>query len=31
MRDEVKFDGLDKLIEQLHKDKEISISKLADK
>jgi riboflavin kinase/FMN adenylyltransferase len=31
LRDEVKFDGLDKLIEQLHKDKEISISKLADK
>ncbi|QNA43229.1 bifunctional riboflavin kinase/FAD synthetase [Lacibacter sediminis] len=30
LRNEVKFDGLDKLIEQLHKDKEISISKLAD-
>lgn len=30
LRNEVKFDGLEKLIEQLHKDKEISISKLAD-
>nr|WP_294904857.1 bifunctional riboflavin kinase/FAD synthetase [uncultured Lacibacter sp.] len=29
LREEVKFDGLDQLIEQLHKDKEISISKLA--
>lgn len=30
LRNEVKFEGLDKLIEQLHKDKEISVSKLAD-
>jgi riboflavin kinase / FMN adenylyltransferase len=30
LRNEVKFEGLEKLVEQLHKDKEISLSKLAD-
>ncbi|TWI84922.1 riboflavin kinase/FMN adenylyltransferase [Lacibacter cauensis] len=30
LRDEVKFNGLDKLIEQLHKDKEQSLQLLAD-
>ncbi len=30
LRNEVKFDGLEKLVEQLHKDKENSLSKLAE-
>mgnify|MGYP006170597597 FL=1 len=30
LRNEVKFDGLEKLVEQLHKDKENTLSKLAD-
>lgn len=30
LRNEVKFDGLEKLVEQLHKDKENALSKLAD-
>jgi riboflavin kinase/FMN adenylyltransferase len=30
LRDEVKFNGLEKLIEQLHKDKEQSLQLLAD-